>query len=209
MDFFSIIQIITIVVSLIFSIIAIYQTQKQIKISNEQFLFDRRMKIWLLVKDLLKCQEEAKVLIHKNDKLNANFIIAYLVNCTALQEMANGFEELKESHENHVQWLSKRDWLKQCGEEALFIFAKGKGKMICEYLTQYADLLQAVYKYRITEREQKEFIDKFPMEKVPQGTIKRQKECQQEIIEDYDNLIVLSKDIQTSKINKQIKFITN
>ena len=76
-------------ISVIIAIVALWQTHRQIAISNKQQLFDRRLNLYIevntllrLLKDNIPYLTDDSSFYHKND-----LIFAWLTNCSELEGM--------------------------------------------------------------------------------------------------------------------------
>ena len=64
----SIITCSTTIISLIIAVIALFQSNKQIKVSNKQNLFNERIKSYLIIKGLMQLYIDNKVTIEEDKK---------------------------------------------------------------------------------------------------------------------------------------------
>lgn len=71
-------------IAIIISIVALFQTSKQTKLSNKQQLFDRRLEKYLLFKDLLVLYKDNRKLFVGDENIceMVDFQFAMLTNCT-------------------------------------------------------------------------------------------------------------------------------
>ena len=66
------------IVTALIAIIALFQTHTQIKISNKQFLFDKRLKKYLLIKGLLDLYRENEGILNYSNNSDEEAIIVDL-----------------------------------------------------------------------------------------------------------------------------------
>lgn len=67
-----------VIVTSVIAILALFQTKKQIKLSNKQNLFDRRLNNYSIVTGLIKLYGENEHLIVKKHKQNEVLDVKYL-----------------------------------------------------------------------------------------------------------------------------------
>ena len=84
------------VIAIAVSVIALWQTQRQIKLSNKQYLFDRRLSAYLTIKDLLGSyltQKENRTL-SDNDEFVFNIKMTwyFLMGNLYLESVSNAIE---------------------------------------------------------------------------------------------------------------------
>lgn len=80
------------VITAIVAVIALIQTKQQIKLSNKQHLFDKRVEHYLIAKGLMQLHETNQILlINKKDEplLAMDFIFAQMTNNTYLEKITD------------------------------------------------------------------------------------------------------------------------
>ena len=105
-------------VAIVISIIALVQTKKQIKLSNKQQLFDRRLKKYTIIIDLVKSYANAEPLLTSeeveiNDYREA--ILVTMLNTTELEDSIKAVEDPMGKY--RVVFYDKMRILKQLSEE--------------------------------------------------------------------------------------------
>lgn len=137
-------------ISITISIIALFQTNKQIKLSNKQQLFDRRLEQYTLLKDLLILYKNSRSFIAKNQDIceMVDFQFAMLTNCVKLEEIAPAI--YKPLHEDtHKKYLTKIENLDKNAMEIELLWNTEEGKLASQFVFEYKELLQAFYKQQI------------------------------------------------------------
>lgn len=143
------IQIASIVVALSIGIASIRQNNKQLEVANKQALFDRRYKIYLLLKHMDKlCNENLSLITDKNGLKGVEFIATCLTNSVHFYHICDVFEK-GETSNKQVEFLSLIEELRDYGIQATLIFPPKHSEYIKSYFIAYADLLTEMRRYSI------------------------------------------------------------
>lgn len=140
-------------VSLFISCIALYQTHKQIKISNKQFLYDKRFKNYICFIELFEIYENnIYILDYSKDKDDDAIIVDVqfetITNCPSLKDIKKIIEEPKNNEYKGI-FLLKLEEIKKIGTESKFLFNNEIGLEICGFMYDFTNLLLELYKYQI------------------------------------------------------------
>lgn len=135
------------------AIIALLQTHKQIKISNKQYLFDKRLSKYLLAKGLLELYKDNENLLdYTDDSDNEAIIVDYqfinLTNNNYLKDVTCIINEPK-NNEFKNNFLVKIEELKQLSGEVRFLFQNKSGLLLSNFIIKYQNVLMELYKYQI------------------------------------------------------------
>lgn len=131
------------------AVYAIIQTRKQIKISNKQYLFERRFSTYLLVKELIQLyNENFHLLKEEGPYMVNNFNFHLLTNCPYLEKIQDAIYTPLEQP-IHKEFLIKLADLKKLSEEVKFIFNGDGACLLSDFVFDYQDLLFKMYQYQI------------------------------------------------------------
>ena len=135
------------------AIIALLQTHKQIKISNKQYLFDKRLSKYLLAKGLLELYKDNESLLDYTDYPDDEAIIVdyqfkNLTNNNYLKDVTCIIDEPK-NNEFKNNFLVKIEELKQLSNEVRFLFPNKSGLLLSNFIMKYQNVLMELYKYQI------------------------------------------------------------
>lgn len=135
------------------TLIALWQTHKQIKISNKQYLFDKRLSKYLLAKGLLELYKDNESLIDYTDDPDTEAIIVdyqfiNLTNNNYLKDVTCIINEPK-NNEFKNNFLVKIEELKQLSNEVRFLFPNKSGLLLSNFIMKYQNVLMELYKYQI------------------------------------------------------------
>ena len=159
------IGIISSAVAAIIAIISLLISIAEMKIRNKQFLFDKRLKAYLIVKWLKQlCDHEkqsAKVEIINSSipLININFTFSMLTNCGFLEEIQTVIGHVLEE-EYHTRYLKKIEEFRNLCEEVKYIFPHDLGYSVSKFLFYYQETLVSMYKYKIKFNYLKEACEK-------------------------------------------------
>ena len=159
------------VVALICSMIALFQTVWQVKNSNKQSLFDRRLNLFLEFNSLYQIYKENKAFLNAAVNGNEDMIewqYSFLLNCSYLEECCVAFRKPLEDP-GHKIFLRKREELRGKSLQAELIFDKAYSLVISEFIKFYEQLLFKIYQFiiavekrnDITMEEHKEMSKKY------------------------------------------------
>ena len=141
------------IITIIATLIALLQTHKQIKISNKQYLFDKRLSKYLLAKGLLELYKDNESLLDYIDDLDDEAIIVdyqfiNLTNNNYLKDVTCIINELK-NNEFKNNFLVKIEELKKLSNEVRFLFQNKNGLLLSNFIMKYQNVLMELYKYQI------------------------------------------------------------
>lgn len=148
----SVIAMIIAVISLIFSGVQIY-------LSNKQCMFDRRLKVFMLVQGLMAlCREYLDGILKERNyepEPSVDTMFANLTNNSYLESMENAIEHPLQSPFQQ-EFLRRREELRKMAMECELIF-KGKEKLAySEFVRAYEKTLEVMYRYKIVADKMEE-----------------------------------------------------
>lgn len=141
------------IITIIATLIALWQTHKQIKISNKQYLFDKRLSKYLLANGLLELYNDNESLLDYTDDPDDEPVIVdsqfiNLTNNNYLKDITCIINEPK-NKEFKNNFLVKVEELKQLSKEVRFLFPNKSGLLLSNFIMKYQDTLMELYKYQI------------------------------------------------------------
>lgn len=153
-------------VSAAIAIVALFQTKRQISLSNKQQLFDRRLSRYTEVNTIyslyaankLQLKDES-VFYHTND-----LIFSWLTNCADLEEMVLAVANPLHQKEQKIL-LTKYEKLKNAAIEISMVFDGNAAEIAGEFVSSFANLLKAMYQQQvyISKLKEREERDKTPL----------------------------------------------
>ena len=165
------------IITVIATLIALWQTHKQIKISNKQYLFDKRLSKYLLAKGLLELYKDNESLLDYTDDPDTEAIIVdyqfiNLTNNNYLKDVTCIINEPK-NNEFKNNFLVKIEELKQLSNEVRFLFPNKSGLLLSNFIMKYQNVLMELYKYQIV-------LDKMQNDEIPRKNKPTYNELQNE-----------------------------
>lgn len=208
----SIITCLATITSSVLAVVAIFQTKKQIELSNKQNLFKDRVTGYLILKGLINLYNENRNQIEEKKKeeiyFNCEFLFYEMINNSYLEPMG---EVMKSPLHNPEQkeFLKLLEDLRNNAEKMEFIFEGEVAIKIKEFMLAYAELLMELYKYRILIDKMSEYAKSYPV-----VDINKVAEDMKEIdyrnrlfncFENIKNKFVMLENIDMEVITEQIK----
>ena len=154
MDFFKELSFWFSIITAGTAIIALFQTREQIRVSNKQNLFEKRMNILIKVTGLMKLYEENRNLIIEDNKkddsvvLMVDFNFENLTNNTYLEDIAICVHKALEQP-YQKQLLTRLEELRNISTTIMYLFPDKQAKVLSEFVYNYQETLFTIYQYQI------------------------------------------------------------
>lgn len=147
------------------SVIALCVSVHQIRLSNKQQLFDRRLKAYMMANSIISLCKENYVFLSEKRKAEPQFandlVFVWLTNNTYMEGQAEAIEHPLEQP-FHKELLKKREELRNMAMEFEFIFKGNVASLYGNFLRDYENALAVMYQYEIIIRKMKEENEKYP-----------------------------------------------
>ena len=189
------------------AIIAIWQTHRQIKISNKHQLFDRRVDRFILIKGLISLFEDSKHLMNKEDYnhfIDVTVLFHSSTNNTYLKDIGKIIDNVKQE-DIRQSFLVKLEDFKKISIEVEFIFSKKNIRLIKEFVYKYQELLRTMYEEQIILDKIMEKNRKNPTEFVKLQEEFGEKRYREKLYSEYDKIQLLYDEIIEKDIIKSIE----
>ena len=140
------------VIAIVCSAIALWQTHRQINLSNRQHLFDRCLSGYLIITDLIQSyQKQQKDCKLKDDDdrfvFSVGLVWLYLTGNLYLESIQNACDYPIESQEGK-NYSVKMAEVHRLAQEIQFLFPEDISVPICSFMQAYIQVLQTIYQYR-------------------------------------------------------------
>ncbi len=132
--------------------IALWLSVRQIRISNKQQLFDRRLKVYMLANGIISlCKENYKWLSEKREAKPQLTIDIVFMCFTNNAYMESQYQAVKYPLEQpfHNEFLKKREELRSMAMEFELIFKGNTALRYSDFLRDYEKSLSVMYQYQI------------------------------------------------------------
>lgn len=194
------------------AIIALILTFIQIRLSNKQSLFERRLECYLKIDGLMQLYKENQKLLESERKDEPIFAVdlefLWLTNNTYLEEASEAIKKPLENPE-HKKFLVKREELKKLSAEAELIFKGRSAKTISCFISDYEQLLFKMYQYQILLNNMRNYSEQFKatLEMAQKGV--NETAYREKLLHAYANInmayLQVSKNHVMEKLKNQIK----
>ena len=147
------------------AVVAIGVSVHQIRLSNKQQLFERRLKAYMMANSIISLCKENYVFLSEKRKAEPQFandlVFVWLTNNTYMEGQAEDIEHPLEQP-FHKELLKKREELRNMAMEFEFIFKGNVASLYGNFLRDYENALAVMYQYEIIIRKMKEENEKYP-----------------------------------------------
>lgn len=148
------------ILTAVIAIVAIWQTHRQIKVNNKQFLFESRVRKYTLASSLIQLYKENQLLLDyskskDNEAIIVDFQFENLTNIGYLKDITGIIYEPK-NNEEKTKFLLKLEEIKQVANEISFLFKRNQGVLLKDFVNDYQNVLLELYKYQILQNLMKE-----------------------------------------------------
>ena len=199
------------IITAIIAVIALWQTHRQITISNKHQLFDKRVDRFITVNGLISLFKESKNLMDKEDYdhfIDVTVLFHNLTNNIYLKDIGTIIDNVEQ--ENIRQnFLIKLEEIKKLSIEMKFLFNGDSINLIKEFVYQYQELLRLMYKEQIILNRILEKNSKNPTEFIKLQKEFGERKFREDLYTEYDRIkqlydAIIEKNI-ISNIENQIK----
>lgn len=139
------------IITAIIAIIALWQTHKQITISNKHHLFDKRVDRFMTVNGLILLFKESKNLMDiegYDHFIDLTVLFHGLTNNIYLKDIGTIIDNTNEESIRQ-NFLIKLEEMKKLSIEIKFLFHGDKINIIKDFVYEYQELLRSIYKEQI------------------------------------------------------------
>lgn len=178
------------VITAIVAVVALIQTQVQIKVSNKQHLFDKRIKNYLIAEGLVQLYEKNQLsLKHEKDEpiLAIDFEFFLLTNNTFLEQITRVISNTLEPS-IQKEFLIKLENIKDIAAKIKFLFSKESAVLLGDFVMRYQELLFSMYKYKILIDKMQEASQNYHWTLVETQENLNESEQRGELLKAFDNL---------------------
>ena len=194
------------IITAIIAIVALCQTGLQIKISNKQHLFDKRMRNYSIISELIRLYEENESLLkeyHKSDEpIDVEFLFYGLINNSYLEGQHSAIEHpLEQPYQN--SFLTKLEELMVVANEINFIYSDFDE--IKQFVINYKEVLHSIYRYQNIQNEITRQAQQFKKTYTQMQKIINEPFHRKKLLTSYKNLVNSYEIMKKRKLIKRMK----
>ena len=199
-----------VIVTALIAIVALIQTNNQIKISNKQYLFERRLKNFSVIFGMITLFENNKYFLEENHKedeqIDVDFVFYGLINNSYLEDLHYDIDKPLEQP-YHNNFLIKLEEISSISKEIGFIYNGFDDVSI--FISSYKDVLHAIYKYKNIHNEMLKTSQTFKKSYVQCQKLLNEPFHREKLLDAYKQLVnsykTMTKNKSIRKMQKQIK----
>ena len=196
------------VITTIAAIIALIISCSQMRLSNKQSLFDRRLKAYMLVQGLIGlCKEYLDAILRERTSkpvYSIDIIFAEITNNSYMESQADAIKNPLQAP-YHQNFLRKREELRSLAMELELIFEGQEALLYSNFIRAYEKTLAAMYRYKIVIDNMEKENQKSPKNEEALSNICGEKTIRQKLYGALDNLKTAYDAITQSKAEGKIK----
>ena len=190
------------------AILALGFSVHQIRLSNKQHLFERRLKVYMLANGIISLCKDNYMWISAKRKETPQYandlVVIWLTNNTYMEELADAIEHPLEQP-FHKEFLRKREELRNTAMEIELIFKGEVASRYANFLRVYAETLAMMYRYQIVINKMNKEKEKRPMTIEESENLFHEKKYREERYNAIDKLKVAYDAVAEDKIQKQMR----
>lgn len=196
------------VITTIAAIIALIISCSQMRLSNKQSLFDRRLKAYMLVQGLIGlCKEYLDAILRERTSkpvYSIDIIFAEITNNSYMESQVDAIKNPLQAP-YHQNFLRKREELRSLAMELELIFEGQEALLYSNFIRAYEKTLAAMYRYKIVIDNMEKENQKSPKNEEALSNICGEKTIRQKLYGALDNLKTAYDAITQSKAEGKIK----
>ena len=190
------------------AILALILSVHQIRLSNRQQLFERRLKVYMLTNSLILLCKDNYMWLSAKRKTTPEFandlVFIWLTNNTYMETHADDIKHPME-RQFHQEFLRRREELRNMAMETELIFKGEVALAYSNFLRAYESALAVMYQYQIVINEIEKENEKRPMTLEETEKIFSEKEYRSRRYDALDKLKEAYDVVTQNKVEKQMK----
>ena len=197
----------TSVVTAAVALITLIQAKRQVKLSNKQHLFDKRMENYIIAIGLIELyRTNSNCLDDEKDEpmLAIDIDFAWLTNNTYLHNITPAIKSPL-SEPIHKELLIKLEDLKEVNTKIRFLFSGKEAGLLGDFIFSYQELLFEMYRYKIIIDYMEKENEKCPLTLEEAQQKFGEKEYRIKFKEAFDKLKQAYNMLESEKVEEKIK----
>lgn len=151
------------VITTLVAILALFQSKQQIRLSNKQHLFDKRIEYYIIAKDFISLYESNQSLLtieNNQPVMEIVFIFTSMTNNTYLEDITNITDHLSEKP-YRKNFLKSLETIRSISTKIRFVFNGKASHYLSNFVHCYQEFLMEMYRYQIIIKHMHEHTDRF------------------------------------------------
>lgn len=200
------------IITALTAVFALIQSRNQIKLSNKQHLFDKRIENYLIAMGLIELYKTNNKQLKQNETdkpfFEVELTFVFMTNNSYLEQITPVIKStLEEPY--HKKFLIKLENIKNVAAKIMFLFSGNESDLLGNFVLRYQILLSEMYKYKILLDQMNELTQNFKLSLEESQERIGEKEQRAELYDAFiklrDSYEKLEKEKVEEKIKKQIK----
>lgn len=196
------------VITVVATVIALVLSVHQIRLSNKQQLFDRRLKAYMLASSIISlCKENYRWLSGKREaepQLANDCVFIWLTNNTYMEGQAGAIKHPLEQP-FHNEFLKKREELRSMAMEFELIFKGNVATLYSNFLKDYEKTLAIMYQYQIVIANMEKENSKRPRTSEELSQMFSEEKYRNDLYDALDKLRESYDAVAQEKVEKQLR----
>lgn len=190
------------------AVLALVLSIHQIRLSNKQHLFDRRLKAYMLANGLISLCKDNYIWLSAKRENTLQFVNAYvfiwLTNNAYMESQADAIEHPLEQP-FHTEFLRKREELRNAAMEIELIFKGEVALKYSDFLRTYEATLAVMYQYQIIIDKMRKENEKHPMNIEELEKMFSEKKYRDNLYDTLEKLRKVYDAVAQDQVEKQMK----
>ncbi|PPK77479.1 hypothetical protein BXY41_11617 [Lacrimispora xylanisolvens] len=186
---------------------ALVLSNRQMKLSNKQHLFDKRLESYIIANGLLQLyRENSKIIDYKTDEpiFSIEMQFAWLTNNSYLERITPAINEPLYG-ESHKELLKKLESLKEVSTKIKFVFSAEESIILGDFVFCYQKLLFTMYQYNILLTKMKQVVEDEKISFKEAQKLVGEERIKIELETAFENLKCQEIQINRNKVEEKIK----
>lgn len=197
------------IITAFIALVALYQSHYQVKLSNKQFLFDKRSETFEIANGLIQLFEKNAHLFEIQKERGAPILAIdttfnLFTNNAYLENIAPAFMEPLKNPE-HKDYLKKLEEMQLQAARIKFIFTGPEAIYLSNFVNAYEQLLREMYQYKIVILDVNRYSKGTQIAFAEACEIFKEPQSRDRLFKYYDNLKNSYNDIQLKAVLKKIQ----
>lgn len=189
------------------AIAALVLNNRQIKLSNKQHLFDKRLENYIIASGLLQLyREHSKIINYKIDEpiFSIDMQFMWFTNNSYLEKISSAINNPLHG-ESHKELLIKLEGLKEVSTKIKFLFSSKESIILGDFIFYYQNFLFVMYQYNVLLQDLKQAAEHEKISFKEAQKLVREDRIRLELENAFENLKCQEVKIKKNRVEEKIK----